>query len=72
MKRLGNNNVLVGFHAAWTLTALSLPRSACVDLGAQEAYQLFCFKVTDAFPVWKTLFLDHLTNSLDRRISAVL
>ena len=42
----------MSFHVAWTLTALSLPLPACrvVDLGAEEAYQLFCFKVTDLFP----------------------
>ena len=73
LEHLGNNNVLVGFHVAWTLTALSLLLPACrvVDLGAEEAYQLFCFKVSDAFPVWKTLFVERLTNSLDRRIPAV-
>ena len=73
LERLGNNNVLVGFHVAWTLTALSLPLTACrvVDLGVEEAYQLFCFKVSNAFPVWKTLFVERLTNSLDRRIPAV-
>ena len=65
LKRLGDNNVLVGFHAAWTLMALSLPLPGCrvVDLGAEEAYNLFCFKVSDAFPVWKTLFVERLTNS---------
>ena len=53
LEHLGNNNVLVGFHVAWTLIALNLPLPACrvVDLGAEEAYQLFCFKVSDAFPV---------------------
>ena len=53
LERLGNNNMLVGFHVALTLSALSLPLPACcvVDLGAEEAYQLFCFKVSDAFPV---------------------
>ena len=36
LERFGNNNVLVGFHVAWILTALSLPLPACrvVDLGA--------------------------------------
>ena len=70
---LGNNNVLVGFHVAWTLTAFNLPLPACrvVDLGAEEAYQLFCFKVSSAFPVWRTLFVERLTKSLDRRIPAV-
>ena len=74
LERLGNDNVLVGFHAAWTLTALSLPLPVCrvVDFGTEEAYQLFCFKVSDAFPVWKTLFVKCLTNSLDRRIIAVI
>ena len=73
LERLGNNNVLVGFHVAWTLTALSLPLTACrvLDLGAEKAYQLFCFKVSDAFPGWKTLFVERLTNSLDRRIPEV-
>ena len=73
LQRLGNRNVLVDFHVAWTLTALSLPLPACrvVNLGAEEAYQLFCFKVSDAFPVWKTLCVERLTNSLDRRIPAV-
>ena len=28
LERLGNNNVLVGFHVVWTLTALSLPLPA--------------------------------------------
>ena len=57
LERLGNNNVLVGFYVAWTLTAPSLPLPACrvVNLGAEEAYQLFCFKVSNAFPVWKTI-----------------
>ena len=47
LERLGNSNVLVGFNVAWALTALSLPLPACrvVNLGAEEAYQLFCFKV---------------------------
>ena len=73
LERLGNNNVLVGFHVVWTLTALSLPLPACrvVHLNAEEAYQLFCFKVSDVFPGWKTLFVERLTNSLDRRIPAV-
>ena len=59
-ERLENNNVLVGFHVAWTLTALSLPLPACsmVNLGAEEAYQLLCFIVSDAFQVWKTLFVE--------------
>ena len=53
LERLGNNNVLVGFHVASTLTALCLPLSACrvVNLGAKEVYQLFCFNVSDAFRV---------------------
>ena len=65
--------MLVGFHVAWTLTALSLPLPACrvVDLGADEAYQLFCFKVSDVFPGWKTLFVERVTNSFDRRIPTV-
>ena len=73
LERLGNFNVLVGFHVAWTLTALSLPLPACrvVDLGAEEIYQLFCFKFSDVFPKWKTLLVERLTNSLDRRIPAV-
>ena len=73
LERLGTNDVLVGFHVAWTLTALSLPLPSCrvVDLGAEEAYQLFCFKISDAHSVWKTLFVERLTNSLDRRIPAV-
>lgn len=53
LERLGNNNVPVGFHVAWTLTPLSLLLPACrvVDLGAEEADQLFCFKISDALPV---------------------
>ena len=72
LERLGNNNVLEGFHVAWTLTALSLPLPVCrlVDIGAEETYQLLCFKVSDAFPVWKTLFVERL-NSFDGRIPAV-
>ena len=42
-----------------------------VDLGVEEAYQLFCFKISDLFPVWKTLFVKRLINSLDLRIPAV-
>ena len=47
LKRLGNNNALVGFHLGWTVTALNLSLLACrvVDLGAEEAYQLLCFKM---------------------------
>lgn len=53
LERLNNNNVLVGYHIAWTLTALSLQLSACrvVKIGAEKAYQLFCFKFSSAFPV---------------------
>ena len=73
LERLGSNNVLLAINVAWTLTALSLPLFACrvVDFCAKEVYQLFCFKVPSAFPVWKTLFVKRLTNSLDRRILAV-
>ena len=73
LERLGDSNVLVGFHVAWTITALSLPLPACrvVDLGAEEAYQLFCLKVSDVLPKWKTLFVERLNNSLDQRIPAV-
>ena len=37
LERLGNNNMLVGFHVAWTLTALCLPLPACrvVNVGAE-------------------------------------
>ena len=73
LERLGNKIVLVGFHLAWTLTSHSLPLRACrvVDLGAEEVYQLFCFKVSDTFQVWKRLFVKRINNSLDRRIPAV-
>lgn len=39
-ERLSNNNVLVDFHLAWTITALGMPLYAChvVDLGTEEAY----------------------------------
>ena len=65
--------MLVGYHVAWTLTTLSLPLPACrvVNLGAVEAYQLFCFKISDSFPASKTLFVERLTNSLDHGILAV-
>ena len=73
LERLGNRNVLIGFYVVWTLTALSLllPAYRVVDLGAEEANQLFCFKVSKVFPGWKTLFVERFTNALDRRISAV-
>ena len=72
LERLGNN-VFVGFTIAWTLTALSLQFPACrvVNLGAEEAYQLFCSTISNVFPVWKTLFVERLTNALDLRIPAV-
>ena len=52
LERLGNNNVLVGYHVAWNFTALSLLILACrvVDIDAKEAYQLFCFTGSDVFP----------------------
>lgn len=39
LERFGNNNVLVTFQVAWTLTALSLSLIGCrvVDFGAEEA-----------------------------------
>ena len=42
--RLGTNNVLVGFHAGWMLTAigLALPASRVVDLGTEEVFQDWC------------------------------
>ena len=73
LEHLGNNNVLVGFHAPWIFTALSLALPVCrvVYLGSEKAYLLFLFKVMNAFLLWKTLFMKRLTNSLDRRIPAV-
>ena len=73
LKRLGNINALVGFYLGWTLTALNLFLPACrvVDLGAEEAYQLLCFKMVSN-SVWKTLLFERLAHSLDRRIPAML
>ena len=52
LESLGSNNVLVGFNVAWTFTTLSLPLPACrvVVVGADEAYQPLCFKVSNALP----------------------
>ena len=74
LKLLGNNNALVRFHLGWTLTALNLSLPACrvVDLGAEEAYQLLCFKMASSSSEWKTFLFERLANSLDRRILAVL
>lgn len=40
LEHLGNSNVIVGFYAALTFTALLLVLPACrlVDLGADKAY----------------------------------
>ena len=74
LKRLGDNYAIVGFHLGWTLTALNLSLPACrvIDLGAEEAYQLLCFKMASNFSVWKTLLFERLAHFFDRRIPAIL
>ena len=70
----GNNNVLVGFHVSWTLKALSLelPARRVIDLGTEEAFQLFCLKMTEGYPSWKKHIAESLATSFDRRNPAVL
>ena len=74
LKRLGNNNAFLGFHLRWTLTTLNLSLPACrvVDLGAEEAYQLLCFKMASNYSVWNTLLFERLAHSLHRRIPVML
>ena len=74
LEYLGNNNVLVGFHFAWTLTALSLsvPASRAFDLGSKPVFQELCCRMAGDLPAWKDLIMERLTTSLDRRILAVL
>ena len=52
LEHLGNNNVLVGFHLAWTLTALSLsvPASRAVDLGSEPVFQELSCRMADDLP----------------------
>lgn len=66
--------MVVGFHEAWTFTALSLGLIACrvVDLGAEEAYQQLFFTMDADYFSWNKAFAKHFTNSLNRCISAVL
>ena len=52
LEHLGNNNVFVGSHAAWTLTAQLLVVPACrvVYLGAEKAYQRSALR-------WRQIFI---------------
>lgn len=56
------------------LTALFLVPPACrvVDLGAEQAYQLLCFKMVSDFQSWKKAIVERFINSLDRPILADL
>lgn len=49
LKHLSNENVVVEFYLARTLTVLSLALPACgvVELGAEEAFQTICFKMAE-------------------------
>lgn len=52
LEHFDNNNVIVKFHAALTLTAVSLVLPACrvVDIAEEEAYQRLCLKMAADFP----------------------
>ena len=74
LEHLGSNNVLVGFHLACILTALSLsiPASRAVDLGSVPVFQELCCRKAGDLPAWKDLIMERLTTSFVRRILAVL
>ena len=71
---LAANNVLVGFHVGWTLAALELvlPATRVVDLGTEDAFQVWCRHMAAQLPGWKETLVEHLINSYDRRLPAVL
>ena len=71
---LAANNVLVGFHVGWTLAALELvlPATRVVDLGTEDAFQVWCRHMAAQLPGWKETLVEHLVNSYDRRLPAVL
>ena len=74
LEHLGNNNVLVGFHLAWTLTAirLTIPASRAVDLWSEPVFQELCCRMAGDLPAWKDFIMERLATSFDRRIPAVL
>ena len=71
---LGNNNVLVGFHVSWILTALSLELPGCsvINLGTEKTMQLFCFKMGEVNSAYTKHIAGPLATSFDRRIPAVI
>ena len=74
LERLGCNNIIVGFHIGWILTAveLMLPASRVVDLGTEESFQRFCRDLADARQEFKNVLIEHLAVSYDRRWPALL
>ena len=74
LKYLGSNNVLVGFNLGWTLAALGLvlPGSHVIDIGTEEAFQSWCRSLSGLQKGWPGVLVEHMINSYDRRIPAVL
>ena len=74
LKYLGSNNVLVGFNLGWTLAALGLvlPGSHVIDIGTEEVFQAWCRSLTGLQKGWPGVLVEHMINSYDRRIPAVL
>ena len=71
-EHLGNNNMLVGVHLAWTLAPLSLsiPANRAVDLGNEPVFHELCCRMAGDLVAWKDLIMDRLATSFDRRIPA--
>ena len=74
LEYLGSNNVLVGFHLGWTLTALDLvlPASRVIDLGTEEPFQRWCRSLAVRYNKFTDYLTADLANSYDRRIPAVM
>ena len=74
LEYLGSNNVLVGFHLGWTLTALDLvlPASRVIDIGTEEPFQRWCRSLAVRYNKFTDYLAADLANSYDRRIPAVL